>query len=201
MVKIIQPPPVEPAQNLRETVSDAILDVVLRIPPSRLDEIPNAHYQAHQLARSAARQASLLAGSMALPPGILGWMTIPFELVGVWRVQAQMVSDIAALFGKNATLSREQMVYCLFKHVSAQLFRDVVVRVGERYVVQRASIAVLQNTAQKLGIKIAQGVIGKGASRLVPLVGALGVSAYAYFDTMQVARTAVDLFARDIVVE
>ena len=32
------------------------------------------------------------------------------------------------------------MVYCLFKHVSAQLFRDLVVRVGER-VVMRAAVS------------------------------------------------------------
>lgn len=190
-----------PPQDMREALSDAILDVVLRIPTSQENQLPHAHERAHALARSASRQASVLAGSMALPPGLLGWMTIPFELIGVWRVQAQMVSDIAAVYGKSATLSREQMVYCLFKHVSAQLLRDVVVRVGERYVVQRASMAVIQSTAKTLGIKITQSIIGKGASRLVPLIGALGVSAYAYFDTTQVAKTAIELFSRDIVME
>ena len=35
----------------------------------------------------------------------------------------------------------------------------------------------------------------------MPLLGAVGVGAYAYFDTLQVAKTAQDLFARDIVIE
>ena len=192
---------VVPTHELREQLSDAILDLVMQLPPSREGQVTHARERADALSRTASRQASLLAGSMALPPGILGWLTIPIELMGVWRLQAQMVSDIAAVYGKSATLSREQMVYCLFKHVSAQLFRDVVVRVGERYVVQRASMAFIQSAAQTLGVKITKTIIGKGATRLVPLIGAIGVSAYAYFDTTQVAKTAIELFSRDIVLE
>jgi hypothetical protein len=41
----------------------------------------------------------------------------------------------------------------------------------------------------------------KGASRLMPLVGAVGVGAYAYYDTTQVAKTAIELFARELVIE
>jgi len=59
-----------------------------------------------------------VAGTLALPPGPLGWMTILPEMVGVWKIQAQMVADIAALYGKTATLTQEQMLYCLFKHTA-----------------------------------------------------------------------------------
>ena len=44
-------------------------------------------------------------------------------------------------------------------------------------------------------------LIRKSAARFVPLLGAVGVGAYAYFDTLQVAQTAVELFERDIVVD
>jgi hypothetical protein len=40
-------------------------------------------------------------------------------------------------------------------------------------------------------------LIGKGLARFIPVVGAVGVAGYAYFDTMQVAKTAIDLFQRD----
>lgn len=188
-------------QNFRHKVGDAILDLVLRVPASRENEIEHPEARARALGRSAARQASLIAGSMALPPGFLGWLTILPELMGVWKLQAQMVSDIAAVYGKSATLGREQMVYCLFRHVSAQLFRDVVVRVGERFVIQRASLGFLQSAARTLGVKVTQKVIGKSAARFVPLIGAVGVSAYAYFDTTQVAKTAIELFSKEIVID
>lgn len=179
-------------------VGDAILGLVLQVPPSQESALAQPELRAQALGRAAARQAGALAGTLALPVGFLGWLTILPELLGVWKVQAQMVSDIAAVYGKSASLGREQMIYCLFKHVSAQLFRDVVVRVGERYLIQRASLGFIRSVAQALGIKVSQTIIGKSASRFVPLIGAIGVSAYAYFDTMQVAKTAIDLFAREI---
>jgi hypothetical protein len=93
------------------------------------------------------------------------------------------------------------MLYCLFKHVSAQLFRDVVVRVGERVVIQQTSLKFIQNLARSIGVQLSKTVISKGASRFVPLLGAVTVGAYAYLDTMQVAKTAIDLFERDIVID
>lgn len=184
--------------TLPQKVGDAILNVVLQVPESTETRVDDSQTRARALGRAAARRASLMAGTMALPPGFLGWMTILPELVGVWKLQTQMVSDIAAVYGKSSYLGREQMIYCLFKHVSAQLFRDVVVRVGERVVLRGASIGFIQSAAKVLGVKVTQKVIGKSVSRFVPLIGAMGVGAYAYFDTLQVAKTATELFSGDI---
>ncbi|MDD5336217.1 MAG: hypothetical protein PHS32_20975 [Rhodoferax sp.] len=188
-------------EDPRHKIGDAILRLVLSVPESNEGTAVQPELRARWLGRAAARQASLMAGSLALPPGVLGWLTILPELLAVWRLQAQMVSDIAAVYGKSATLGREQMLYCLFKHVSAQLFRDVVVQVGERFVVQRASLVFIQYAARTLGVKVTQNVIGKSVSRLLPLIGAVGVGAYAYFDTTQVAKTAIALFSSEIVLD
>ena len=190
-----------PSPAPKPDLSSAILELVLVVPPSAERALEQPAQRAHAVSRSAARKASLLAGSLSLPPGVLGWLTVLPELIGVWRLQAQMVSDIASVYGKQKTLGHEQMLYCLFKHVSAQLFRDVVVRVGERVVVQQTSVKFLQSLAQQIGIKVTKTVITKGAARFVPLLGAVSVGAYAYFDTLQVAKTAVELFERDITID
>lgn len=188
-------------EDLRHKVGDAILDLLLQVPASSENQVEQPQARAQALGRAAARQASLLAGSLALPPGFLGWLTILPELMGVWKLQAQLVADIAAAYGKSASLGREQMIYCLFKHVSAQLLRDLVVRVGERYVVKAASLAFIQTAAHTLGVKVTQNIVGKSVSRFVPLLGAVGVGAYAYFDTSQVAKTAIELFSREIILD
>jgi EcsC protein family len=188
------------AKTAKNKVADAILDLVIRVPATSEAAIKLPQARAQTIGRAASRKASLLASSMALPPGFIGWLTLVPELVAVWKLQSQMVSDIAGVYGKSAQLTREQMVYCLFKHVSAQLVRDVVVRAGERFLVQRASNAFLQSLVKSLGIRVTQNLVGKSASRFVPLLGAIGVGAYAYFDTSQVARTAMELFANDIVI-
>lgn len=190
-----------PAPIPGPALGGAILELVLHVPSSH--ERPQQHpaERAHSIARAAARKASLLSGSMALPPGLLGWLTVMPELLGVWKLQAQMVSDIAGVYGKTHALGREQMLYCLFRHVSAQLFRDVVVRVGERIMIRQTSLNFLQALAQKIGGLVVKTVLRKGAARFVPLLGAVGVGAYAYYDTLQVAQTAVELFERDIIID
>ena len=152
--------------------------------------------RAHALAKVAAKRSALTAGSLALPPGPLGWLTLLPEIVALWRIQAQMVANIAACFGQSASLGREQMLYCLFRHAAAQAVRDLAVQVGGRLIVRRASLSVLQTVAGLIGIRLSQRLLGKSIARWLPVLGALGIGAYAYFDTLQVARTATDLFGK-----
>jgi len=185
-------------EKVSRTVAEAILNFIGRVPVSREHRSRNPAERARSIANSAAARAAVTAGSLALPPGPLGWLTILPELLMVWRIQAQMVADIAGIYGRQAALTREQMIYCLFRHLAAQAVRDLVVRVGERFLVQQVSIRVLQSIAEKVGVRITQQAIGKGVSRWVPVIGALGVGAYAYYDTGQVARTAIELFRHEV---
>jgi hypothetical protein len=43
-----------------------------------------------------------------------------------------------------------------------------------------------------------QRLLEKGAARFIPMVGALGVAAYAYYDTGHGGHTAIDLFGREM---
>ena len=85
-----------------------------------------------------ATRAAALSGTLALPPGILGMLTVLPDLVAIWRIQAQLVADIAGLYGRNMQLTRTHMLYCLFRHATSHVARDVAVRAGQRLVVQRA---------------------------------------------------------------
>jgi hypothetical protein len=178
-------------------VTQAILDFVSEIPGSKVGASGEPETEARRIANRAAQRAALTAGSLALPPGPLGWLTVLPELIAIWKIQAQMVSDIAAAYGRHAELGREQMLWCLFRHTAAQAFRDLVVRMGDRLLFRRMSYAVAERVAKRVGTKITQRAVGKGLSRWLPVVGALGVGAYAYYDTGQVASTAIAMFGGD----
>ena len=109
-----------------------------------------------------------------------------------------MVADIAGAYGKKGYLNREQMLYCLFRHAAAQAVRDIAIRVGERILIRRTALRSGQRALQRIGVRITQRIAGKAIARWLPIVGALGVGAYAYYDTGQVADTAIDLFRREI---
>ena len=188
-------------RGIATKVANAIMDFVGHVPSSNKRKSQKPEVDSRNVANSAAANAAFTADTLALPPGPLGWLTILPEMVAVCKLQAQMVADIAALYGKKVALTKEQMIYCLFRHAAAQVVRDIVVRVGDRFLVRRASIRLLESLAQRIGVKVTQRVIGKGLSRWLPVVGALGVGAYSYYDTAQVARTAIELFSTDIDIE
>jgi hypothetical protein len=183
------------------TAASAVLDVIGHVPRSTYRKSRTPEAEARQVANAAAARAAIAAGALALPPGPLGWLTIAPELMAVWRIQAQMVADIAALYGKSASLTREQMLYCLFRHTAAQAVRDLVVRVGERVLVRQASLDALQRIAERVGLRLSQRALGAGVSRWVPILGAVGVGGYVYYDTAQIANSACDLFWRDLDVD
>ncbi len=181
-------------------ITAAILDFVSEVPDSKIAGSRNPTSEARRLAHRAAQRAALTAGSLALPPGPLGWLTLLPELITIWKIQGQMVSDIAAAYGRHAMLGREQMMWCLFRHTAAQAFRDLVVRMGDRLIFQRMSYGVAQRVAKQVGIKLTRRTLSKGVSRWLPVIGALGVGAYAYYDTGQVANTAIAMFEGEIAI-
>ncbi|MDE1892737.1 MAG: hypothetical protein KGH90_00185 [Xanthomonadaceae bacterium] len=193
------PAVVAPAEYSRITA--AILDFVSEVPDSKVDGSGDPATEARKLASRAAQRAALTAGSLALPVGPLGWLTLLPELVAIWKIQGQMVSDIAAAYGRNHSLGREQMLWCLFRHTAAQAFRDLVVQVGDRLIFRRMSYNVAERVARQIGVRLTERTVTKGLARWLPVIGALGVGAYAYYDTGQVASTAIALFESDTAME
>jgi len=191
-------PPEDSGSHL---IGQAILALVGKVPTSKERKSKTPADDARKKANTAAAKAALAAGALALPPGPLGWLTLLPEMVGVWKIQKQLVADLAALYGQRSTLTPEQVVYCLFQHTAAQGVRDLVVRVGQRTLVRRASPLLIRAITRRIGATLAQRLLGKSAARWVPIVGAVGVGAYAYYDTAQVAATAIDLFEGVIEVE
>lgn len=187
-----------PADNddlsISSRIDAAVHSLIGKVPTSHLRKSRRPGQEARTKANAAAAKAALAAGAMALPPGVVGWLTVLPEMVGVWKIQKQMVADIAALYGKQDTLTPEQVVYCLFRHTAAQGLRDLVVRVGQRTLVRRASPLLIRTLTRRIGSKLAQKAAGRGLARWIPVAGAVGLGAYAYYDTAQVAATAIDLF-------
>ena len=179
----------------RRDLEGAIERAIADVPPPQTQPVADPDRQAEAIARKAAKHAALLSGSLALPPGPFGMLTVLPDLYLIWKTQRQMVADIFALYGRTAELTRTHMLYCLFRHAASQVLRDVVVRTGQRIVVSQLSGGVLRTIVTKVGVSVSKRVAGNAASRWIPVAGAAAVGAYAYWDTLQVAKTARRLLA------
>ncbi len=188
-------------QAVTGTIVDAIESAVSHVPASRERAAQQPALAARNLARKAARRAAALSGALALPPGALGMLTVIPDLIAIWRIQAQMVADIAGLYGRELQLTRSHMVYCLFRHAATQLARDVAVRTGERLVFRQLSAGAMRSVLNSVGFNVTQRIAGTAASRWLPVVGAAAVAGYAYYDTMQVAKTAIALLGTPLLSE
>lgn len=176
-------------------ITRVILDIVGQVPTTREPTSATPNQRAQEIARAASLKAATMSGAMTLPPGPLGLLTVLPDLYSVWRIQAQMVADIAGAYGRSHELSQNQMLYCLFRHAAAQLLRDLVTRVGERFLFQRVSLRMIQSVARRLGLRISQRVIAQSVSRWLPVIGAVGMAGYAAWDTHNVAQTAIEVFS------
>ncbi len=176
-------------------LAKSLLEVVGRTPISREPPSRSPRERARTIRTTAALEAAAISGTLALPPGPAGLATILPDLVAVWRIQAQMVADIAGAFGHTARLSREQMFYCMFRHAAAQAVRDLVSHVGKRLIFRRATLQVLQVAAHKVGLRVTGRVVAQTVARWVPVAGAAGVAGFAYYDTIRVGDTAIEVFA------
>jgi hypothetical protein len=178
-------------------VEGTIERIITAIPAPQTRAVGNPDEEAAAIARRAAQRAALLSGSLALPPGPLGLATVLPDIYLIWKTQRQMVADIFALYGRTAELTRTHMLYCLFRHAASQVLRDVAVRAGERLVVRQLSSSALSSILRSLGATMTQRIAGSAAGRWLPVVGAVAVGGYAFWDTMQVAKTARRLLTAD----
>ena len=171
----------EKMEKIKEKLSALLFELITDIPESLHSPTENSDEKIKKLIRQAAVKASLVSATLSVPAGVTGVLT-------------QLVSDIAATYGKFAMLSREAMVWCLFRHSAAQLVRDIAVRTGSRIVVQKVSFAVLETLLKKIGLKVSTKFLGRAALRAIPAIGALGNGAYSFYDTTEVGKTAAAYF-------
>lgn len=184
----------ENADKLKDKLTNLLLDVITDIPESLYEKSDEQAVKVRKLITQASLKASAVSATLSVPAGLTGVLTSIPDIVAVWRIQAQLVADIAATYGKIGFLSREAMIWCLFRHSAASLMRDVVVRTGSRLVVQKLSLTALQKIVQKIGLKVSTKFIGRAALRAIPAIGALGNGAYTYYDTTEVGKTADSYF-------
>jgi hypothetical protein len=187
--------------ELFRKVSEKLLELVGSIPMSGEHAAAAPRTRARALVRKSALKSAAISGSLALPPGPVGLITILPDLFAIWRIQATLVADIAAVYSKTGFLTTETMLFCLFKHAAAQAVRDLIVRAGERVLIERPTWRTLQRISARIGAKTTQRILGRGASRWVPIAGALGVAGYAYYDTRAVGQTAIDVFSQDLEID
>jgi len=182
--------------QLQTAITTKLQAIIARVPSTSEKPAEDPVARSKEIGYRAACKAALVSASLALPPGPVGWLTVLPDLYEIFRIQQQMVADIAGAFGMKAALTREHMLYCLFKQGAGQIVRALLVKVGTRVLVRRASLQVIQRILRRVGVVVTQRLVGRAVSRWIPFVGAFGIGVYTFYQTSQVADTATKLFKK-----
>lgn len=151
-----------------------------------------------ELVQNASFKSGLISATCSLPPGPLGILSILPELLFVYRIQGHLILDIAALYGKEVQVTKELLLYCLFKHGGAHVFRKIIEESSLRILIRPTTVRVFQTMLEKLGLMISKSILRKQFARWIPIGGAVVTGTFAYYDTKRVGKTAMDLFSKEI---
>ena len=121
-------------------VSGTIERVIADVPPPRTHAVDDPARRPRPSRIVPPSRRRCCPDRSRCRPGPLGMLTVLPDLYLIWKTQRQMVADIFGLYGRTAELTRVHMLYCLFRHAASQVLRDVVVRTGQRVIVQQRRV-------------------------------------------------------------
>jgi hypothetical protein len=181
-----------------KTIPEILHRIIEYVPFSSEAASSEPAARARKLGSIAAMKAAAFSGALSMPPGPLGLLTLIPDLLGIWRIQAQLVADIAAVYGKTVYVTKESLLYCMFKHGAAHAVRDIAIRSGERLLIRRVTLQATDTLLKKIGFRLTERLATRAVTRWLPIIGAVGVGAYAYYDTGEVAKTAIRTFESEL---
>jgi uncharacterized protein (DUF697 family) len=175
-------------------IKNILFEVISNIPESGLEHSSDPHSKSKGVIKQTAMKAAMLSAGFSLPSGPASILTIIPDLLGIWNLQRSMVADIAALHGKKAILTKEQLLYCLFRHSASQVFRDILVKAGTKATIEKAVAHAFDHLLERIGLHIAKKTGSELLCRAIPFIGTAGAACYAYADTEQVGNVALKYF-------
>ncbi|MCB1141336.1 MAG: hypothetical protein H7A24_14420 [Leptospiraceae bacterium] len=184
-----------------QTFSDQILDLLID-----LDSYQSPYAKAvgdleeiiTPLVRSYCMKSVAISSVSSILPGLIGGLAVVPEAILLIKLQSRLVKDIAILYGKEKYLTKEIILYCLFKQSRIDLFEKTVKMTGTRMMFRSFSLDVLQILLKKIGFETEKRGIFKYSKRAASLIGSVLGGAVSYADTRIVGTTAKIVFSKEI---
>ncbi|HEX2185114.1 MAG TPA: hypothetical protein VHN78_06380, partial [Chloroflexota bacterium] len=142
-------------------------------------------------------QNAVISGACSLVPGPFGMAAAIPEIAAIFANQIRMIYDIGAAHGHREVLTAELVAGVLATSLGAGGI-GVVVMHGNKVLVRRAQLRVMQQVVAILGGHVTQKLIKAQLAKWLPVVGAVGMAAWSKYWTAQVGKRAVEIFRQQI---
>ncbi len=154
-----------------------------------------------EIIKNASWKAGTISATCSLPGGAFGFLTLLPELIMIFRIQGTMIKDISCVYGKDSQLNRELLLFCLFKHGGAHIFRKFVEETGVKVLIRPTTVRAFQALLQKIGLDISKRVLRKNLTRWIPFAGAAVTGTFAFMDTKSIGDNTRVIFSKIIEID
>ncbi len=182
-----------------QVISNWLAKALSEVPEPKLLGKPNDEVYLKKIIKHSALKSSSVSATLALPGGVLGYLSMIPDMAVVWQIQSQLISNIAAAYGKHSLVTREQMLWCMFRQIGVGALKEVIVQQGSQYIVKQIGPKLKKQILEKIGYNVLKASGGKAFSRIVPLVGTVSAGALTYYDTWRVGKNAMEFYSRDVI--
>jgi len=160
------------------------------------DKIPTPE-NVDSIINSYANQNAIVSGGSGLVPGPMGVLTIVPELIFVIRNQLSMVYDIGVAYGHRNKLNAELLI-SVFGYALGSGALGLMVIHGQKILVRRASLRLMQKVVQLMAGKITQRVLKSMVGRWIPVAGAVALATWSKLSTHLISKRAISIFEKEI---
>jgi hypothetical protein len=189
------------SDNLPYSSSDKFLDLWLD-----LENYQSPYAQAvgdpgeiiFPLIKKKSIQSAFISFGAGSIPGFGGIISILPETYLLLKLQARMIKDIAILLGRESFLSKEILLYCLFKESKINLFEASIRITGTKLIVRPISLDIIKNIFYKLVLNKAVKNNNQKNQILFSFISAITNGSISFLDTQIVGNTANSIFLSDI---
>jgi uncharacterized protein (DUF697 family) len=151
-----------------------------------------------EMTSRASWEAFWVSTAAGIPPGPLGMTTIVPELITITKIQINLVYRIAKFYNKEQLVTPTIILHILATALGIVLGRNLLRKMGTRFIVKALSLQVIKTMAQKLGITIGTRLLAKIGARWIPIVTAPIFGAFSKGQTKRVGIASNEIFSSDI---
>lgn len=159
------------------------------------DKLP-APQSVPSIVNSCAIQNAVISGGAGLVPGPLGMLAVLPEIALIVRNQLSMVYDIGLAYGHGKKLNADVLA-SVFGFALGSGTLGLIAIHGQKVLVKRASLRLMQKFVQLMAGKISQRLLKSMVGKWIPVAGAVALAAWSKFSTHAIAGRAKSLFEKD----
>ena len=176
---------------------ESVFTEVFHVLTPNMDEL-EVEGTPEEMTHKAARSAFLLSTGAGIPTGPIGLATIVPELIGLMKIQVNLIFRIAKFYHQEAKVSATLVLFVLGNALGVVLKHALAEKIGAQVAMRSLGTQGTRKLTQKIGEKIGTELMQKAAGRWIPVVLAPVFGYFSLSMTKRIGREAETLLSRVI---